>query len=68
MVKEFVRLLHPYLGFLLIILFIQLYTPITSEEEICPDIAFTAESKQYHSIAGCTRFTLISGNGLCSLL
>lgn len=68
MVKEFVRLLHPYLGFLLTILFIQLYIPITSEEDISPDVAFTAESKEYHSTAGSPRFTLILGNGLSSLL
>ena len=68
MVKEFVRLLHPYLGFLLIILFIHLYTPITSEEDICPGLAFAAESKEHHSTEGRTRFTLILGNGLCSLL
>ena len=68
MVKKFVILLHPCVGFLMIIVFMQLYTPITSEEDMCPDVAFTAESKEYHSIAGLTRFTLILGNGLSSLL
>ena len=59
MVKKFVRLLHPCVGFFMIILFMQLYTPITSEEDMCPDVAFTVESKEYHSIAGLTHFTLI---------
>jgi Ni,Fe-hydrogenase I cytochrome b subunit len=68
MVKKFVRLFHPCVGFLMIILFMQLYTPITSEEDMCPDVAFTAESKEYHSIAGLTRVTLILGNVLSSLL
>ena len=68
MVKKFVRLFHPCVGFLMIILFMQLYTPITSEEDMCPDVAFTAESKEYHSIAGLTRVTPILGNVLSSLL
>jgi hypothetical protein len=50
------------------LLLAQLYTPITSEEDMCPDVAFTAESKEYHSIAGLTRVTPILGNVLSSLL